>query len=74
MRTPKSIRHFIRVENGLVPVEWIALLAGLVVAGVAVAFIVMQNTSQQGSPIGGIAQSTDKVVGATEEKQALPSP
>ena len=69
MRMPKSVRHFIRVEDGLVAVEWIALLAGLVVAGVAVIFIVMQNTSTGGSQVGGIAQPSDKVFGASEEKQ-----
>lgn len=68
MRMPKCVRHFIRVEDGLVAVEWIALLAGLVVAGVAVAFIVMQNGSDGGSQVGGIAQPSDKVFGAPEEK------
>jgi len=56
---PRSVRHFIRIEDGLVSVEWIALMAGLVVAGVAVAFIVMQNTSQEGSQVGGIAQPSE---------------
>lgn len=58
MRVPRSVRHFLCVEDGLVSVEWIALLAGLVVAGVAVVFIVMQNT-QESSQVGRVAQPSE---------------
>ena len=40
-------------------------MAGLVVAGVAVAFIVMQNSSQEGSQVGGIVQPSGEVFGGS---------
>ena len=43
-----KIRNFVRVEDGLVTVEWVALTAGMVVAAVAIGFIVMQNTYNSG--------------------------
>jgi hypothetical protein len=46
------IRNFVRVEDGLVTVEWVALTAGMVVAAVAIGFIVMQNTYDEGAKVG----------------------
>ena len=48
-----KMRNFVRVEDGLVTVEWVALTAGMVVAAVAIGFIVMQNTYAEASLIGG---------------------
>ena len=48
-----KIRNFVRVEDGLVTVEWVALTAGMVVAAVAIGFIVMNNTYNEASKIGG---------------------
>jgi len=48
-----KIRNFVRVEDGLVTVEWVALTAGMVVAAVAIGFIVMNNTYEEASQIGG---------------------
>jgi hypothetical protein len=45
------IRHFIRIEDGLVTVEWVALTAGMVVAAVAVGFIVMRTTYGEGNQV-----------------------
>ncbi len=44
-----KIRNFVRVEDGLVTVEWVALTAGMVVAAVAIGFIVMNNTDTEAS-------------------------
>jgi len=48
-----SIRRFIKGENGLVTVEWVALTAGMVIAAVAIGFAVMNNTKQAASKVGG---------------------
>jgi hypothetical protein len=48
-----GLRRFIRVEDGLVTVEWVALTAGMVVAAVAIGFIVMNNTYNAGKTVGG---------------------
>ena len=40
------------VEDGLVTVEWVALTAGMVVAAVAIGFIIMSNTYQAASNVG----------------------
>ena len=45
-------RNFIRIEDGLVTVEWVALTAGMVVAAVAVGFIVMQSTYGEANKVG----------------------
>jgi hypothetical protein len=45
-------RRFIRIEDGLVTVEWVALSAGMVVAAIAVGFIVMQTTYNEGKNVG----------------------
>ena len=47
-----GLRRFIKVEDGLVTVEWVALTAGMVVAAVAIGFIVMQNTYRAGKTVG----------------------
>lgn len=44
-------RRFVRVEDGLVTVEWVALTAGMVVAAVAVGFIVMRTTYGEGNQV-----------------------
>jgi hypothetical protein len=48
-----NARRFVRVEDGLVTVEWVALTAGMVVAAIAIGFIVMNNTYNEASKIGG---------------------
>ena len=48
----KSLHRFIRIEDGLVTVEWVALTAGMVVAAVAIGYVVMLNTGQQAQNIG----------------------
>ena len=48
-----KISNFIRVEDGLVTVEWVALTAGMVVAAVAIGFIVMNNTATEANTVGG---------------------
>jgi hypothetical protein len=57
-------RQFVRVEDGLVTVEWVALTAGMVVAAVAIGFIVMSNTYDEASSVGGgILSTTSSVYG-----------
>ncbi|MGH7486260.1 MAG: hypothetical protein ACREMY_11775, partial [bacterium] len=73
----QSARRFIRVEDGLVTVEWVALTAGMVVAAVAIGFIVMQNTYGQGDLVGkGIIEKTESVYGTdgANLKGAPPAP
>jgi hypothetical protein len=53
-----GLKRFVRVEDGLVTVEWVALTAGMVVAAVAIGFIVMNNTYKSASKIGGNISST----------------
>jgi hypothetical protein len=48
-----GIRRFIKMEDGLVTVEWVALTAGMVIAAVAIGFTVMNNTKQAASKVGG---------------------
>ena len=61
----KKVGRFAQVEDGLVTVEWVALTAGMVVAAVAIGFIVMQNTYGEASNIrGGINTTTTAVSGS----------
>jgi len=61
--------RFVRVEDGLVTVEWVALTAGMVVAAVAIGFIVMQNTYVAASNVGGnILGTTNQVYGPSGSK------
>jgi hypothetical protein len=53
------MRNFVCVEDGLVTVEWVALTAGMVVAAVAVGFIVMRTTYGEGN------QVANNVIGTT---------
>jgi hypothetical protein len=48
-----GIRRFIKREDGLVTVEWVALTAGMVIAAVAIGFTVMNNTKKAASAVGG---------------------
>ena len=48
-----KVRRFARVEEGLVTVEWVALTAGMVVAAVAIGYIVMSNTGAEAENVGG---------------------
>ena len=58
-------RHFIRIEDGLVTVEWVALTAGMVVAAVAVGFIVMQTTYGEANKVGNnVIGTTTSIYGA----------
>ena len=64
-----GLRRFIRVEDGLVTVEWVALTAGMVVAAVAIGFIVMNNTYKQASSVAtGISTTTTAKYGANGSK------
>ena len=47
-----GLRRFIRVEDGLVTVEWVALTAGMVIAAVAIGFTVMSNTKTAAATVG----------------------
>ena len=61
-----KLRNFVRVEDGLVTVEWVALTAGMVVAAVAIGFIVMNTTAEQASLVGtGISTETESTFGAS---------
>jgi UDP-N-acetylenolpyruvoylglucosamine reductase len=57
-----KIRRFIKVEDGLVTVEWVALTAGMVVAAVAVGFIVMQTTYGEANKVGNNVIGTNNSI------------
>jgi len=58
-------RRFMSVEDGLVTVEWVALSAGMVVAAIAVGFIVMQTTYLEGQSVGNnIVNTANSIFGA----------
>ena len=60
----EGLRRLIRNEDGLVTVEWVALTAGMVVAAVAIGFIVMNTTAIQASTVGsGVGATTNNVYG-----------
>ncbi len=48
----KNIRRFITLEDALVTTEWIAITAGMVIAAVAIGFLVSKNTYKASSKIG----------------------
>jgi len=65
MNVFRNIRRFIRKEDGLVTVEWVALTAGMVVAAVTIGFVVMQTTYQEGKTVGsGVTTTTTSIYGA----------
>ena len=60
-----KIRNFVRVEDGLVTVEWVALTAGMVVAAVAIGFVVMQNTGIEAQGVGkGVTSNVNAAFGS----------
>ncbi len=64
-----GLRRFIKVEDGLVTIEWVALTAGMVVAAVAIGFVVMSNTYKASSSIGGgIIQQNTNIYGTDGAK------
>lgn len=63
------ISKFIRGEEGLVTVEWVALTAGMVVAAIAIGFITMQTTAGQAQLVGGnVMNQADQTFGATGDE------
>jgi hypothetical protein len=71
----EGLRRFIRSEDGLVTVEWVALTAGMVVAAVTISFIVMNTTALQASGIGtGIQDKTNTVFGTNGENLGQTAP
>jgi hypothetical protein len=68
-------RRFVRVEDGLVTVEWVALTAGMVVAAVAVGFVVMQTTYQEGKTVGSnVTGTTTAIYGVDGANLKTPAP
>jgi len=69
-----GLRRFIRVEDGLVTVEWVALTAGMVVAAVAIGFIVMKSTADNSTGIGNnIASSVSTIYGGPTATKLIPA-
>jgi len=52
-----GLRSFIREEDGLVTVEWVALTAGMVIAAIAIGFTVINNTKTAAAIIGGLIET-----------------
>jgi len=48
----RGSRLFGREELGLVAVEWVALTGGMVIAAVAISYVVMNNTKKSGNTVG----------------------
>ena len=60
MKPFRELKQFVRVKDGFVSVEWIALAASLAVAAVAIGFMVMQSGSPVNDPrIRELVQTTD---------------
>ena len=61
----KRFKRFIRIEDGFVSVEWIALTASLAVAAVAIGFMVLQSgTPARNSVQRELVQATSDTGGA----------
>jgi len=58
----RNFGRFIKVEDGLVTVEWVALTAGMVVAAVAIGYMVMSTTYQSANTVGGNIIGTSNTV------------
>ena len=71
-RSKKGLRRFWSLEDGLVTQEWVALTAGMVIAAVAVSFIVMNNTYKEGSKVGGNILNTRCAIFAKNPLLACP--
>jgi hypothetical protein len=64
----KLLRLF-RSETGVVTIEWVALAAGMVIAAVAVSYVLESNTKSSAKSIGsGISGKATSVFGATGSK------
>ncbi len=61
----KKFSRFLKVEDGLVTVEWVALTAGMVVAAVAIGYIVMNNTYKASNQVGGNILGTNSGIYGT---------
>lgn len=48
----RAIRKFMRREDGLVTVEWVALAAAVVVGGIAVVWVVMDKMEVTAGTVG----------------------
>ena len=46
------IRRFVRAENGMMTVEWVALAACMVIGAVAISFMVMHSLAATANSIG----------------------
>ena len=63
------LRDFMRREDGLVTVEWVALTASMVVAAIVVSYTVMHNTNTQAQTVGtGISTLVNNVYGVNGSK------
>lgn len=68
MKPFEHFKQFIRIEDGFVSVEWIALAASLAVAAVAIGFMVMQSGSPAREPVAReLVQTTDGTGGTSRE-------
>jgi len=67
-----KMRNFIRIEDGLVTVEWVALTAGMVVAAVAVGFIVMRTTYGEANNVGNNVIGTNDAIYGTNGSKLAP--
>jgi len=64
-----GLRNFVRLDDGLVTVEWVALTAAMVIAAVVISFTVMQNTNTAAKTVGGnISNTVDTKYGTDGSK------
>lgn len=52
MAISKFLRRFAKAEEGLVTVEWVALAGAVVIGGITVVWIVMNNLQTPANSIG----------------------
>lgn len=59
-----KIRRFLRVEKGLVAVEWVALTSGLVIGAIIIGVMVMDATADEAETIvGSIDTDATAIIG-----------
>lgn len=65
----RKLRWLARSESGVVTIEWVALAAGMVIAAIAVSYVLMSNTKKSAQGVGsGISGKATLVFGATGSK------
>jgi len=67
--TTNLLRDFLRREDGLVTVEWVALAAAIVVGAITIGYVVMNNIKTSANQVGnGISTAAGQTTGQSVPK------